>query len=126
MSRIRFLFRLALVACLCVSTQGLLLVQAAFHLNQEAIAEAFCVNKAVPEMDCDGHCELMRRIHSHQEHEREQGVASLEVALSVAAAETEAPELPAPPVRDARLSGETEDGARGGAPDGVWRPPRTA
>ncbi|MEM6326625.1 MAG: hypothetical protein AAF791_05850 [Bacteroidota bacterium] len=124
MASVRHLFRLALVVCLCLSTQSLLLVQTAFHLNQEAIAEALCVNKATPETGCHGHCELMRRLHSHQEHEREQGVIALEIALAVAAADLASPALPEPPVRPTSLLGLTEAGAPSDPPLGVWRPPR--
>lgn len=124
MPRIRFLFRLALVLCLCASTQSLLVIQGAFHLNRAAIAEALCVNKARPEMGCDGHCELMRRVHSHQEHERDQGAAMLDIALAVAAAESGTVSLPAPPARSG--SRWAREGLREAAGEtvGVWRPPR--
>ncbi|NNF59334.1 MAG: hypothetical protein HKN04_13950 [Rhodothermaceae bacterium] len=87
-------FRLALVLTLVVSTQSLLIVQGAFHLRRDFIAQRLCVN---PETDCDGSCYLKERMlhHGHQhddrvappahEHDGPTKVALLEIALAVQA-----------------------------------------
>ena len=124
MPRARLLARLALVSCLIVSTQGLLVIQGAFHLNRAAIAEALCVNKARPEMDCHGRCELERRLNEHHSHERERGEAVLDVSLAVAATITAPPALVLLPSRDeVETTGEGLAFARGERA-GVFRPPR--
>ena len=65
MARLRSAARFAVVLALAVSTQGLLLAQAAWLTNQEWIAETLCVN---PETDCDGKCQLKDRMEAMQHH----------------------------------------------------------
>ena len=125
-------FRLALVLTLVVSTQSLLIVQGAFHLRRDFIAQRLCAN---PDTDCDGSCYLKERMlhHGHQhddrvatpthEHDGPSKVALLEIALSVQAL------LPAQP----HLSGTVGDREYVIRPDQVprtifavevFRPPR--
>ncbi|CAG5078742.1 hypothetical protein [Parvicella tangerina] len=37
-----------------------------FKANQDAIAEKYCVNKAKPEMHCNGHCHLQKELKNTQ------------------------------------------------------------
>ena len=94
MSSARTAFRLGLVLTLVVSTQSLLIVQGAFHLRRDYIAQRLCVN---PDTDCDGSCYLKERMlhHGHQhddrvatpthEHDGPTKVALLEIALAIQA-----------------------------------------
>lgn len=45
------------------------IIQLDFHLNQSRIAAVFCVNKAQPELECEGRCELDRRLDNAQDQE---------------------------------------------------------
>lgn len=40
-----------------------------FKLNQEYIAKVLCVNKANPQMKCNGHCYLMKQYKKAQQEE---------------------------------------------------------
>ena len=75
--------RLLLVVCLVMSTQGLLLIQGAFTLRQDYIAEKLCVNRDRPDIECDGHCVLMERLGEHHKHRDMSGTDALALALSV-------------------------------------------
>jgi len=119
--------RLLLVVCLVLSTQSLLLIQGAFALQQDTIAEKFCVNRNRPDIECDGHCVLMERLGEHHKHKDESGTDALALALSVVP-------LVAPPVQLAEPT-VTEPTvpllvASSWMPDGhpadVFRPPRGA
>lgn len=124
MQRLRLLFRIVIVAGLVTSTQSLLVIQGAFHLNRAAIAEAFCVNKDDPHARCDGMCELSRRMESHHENETERGAAVLDLALAVAATESEPLALPGPPSRTSIETPRDGLAAARGVAQGVFRPPR--
>jgi hypothetical protein len=65
---------------------------AGFALNQQYIAENFCINKNRPWLHCNGHCYFMRKIKEAQENEKKQERAdqrsryqeALPVAFSIA------------------------------------------
>lgn len=44
-------------------------IQLDFTVHREAIAELLCINKDKPELECNGKCELSRRLDVAQEHE---------------------------------------------------------
>ena len=45
------------------------LIQLDFYIYQDKITELFCINKDVPEMACNGKCELGKRLDNAQENE---------------------------------------------------------
>jgi hypothetical protein len=55
--------------------QEVLVVQ--FALNQKRITEQYCVNKARPQLHCDGKCYLARRLHKAGAGERKAPAAAL-------------------------------------------------
>ncbi|MEM1115401.1 MAG: hypothetical protein AAF845_08420 [Bacteroidota bacterium] len=129
MARFHSLLRFAVVLTLAVSTQGLLLAQAAWLTNQEWIAETLCVN---PETDCDGLCMLADRMEHmhHGGHDTGHGhdeapVQLLELALSVRAHVTERAHAPSPSATDARRPAAEAvfDTGREASRD-VFHPPR--
>lgn len=117
--------RLLLVSCLVLSTQSLLLIQGAFVLRQDYIAEKLCVNRDRPEMECDGHCVLKERMGEHHKHEDTSGTDALALALSVVpllgtstvplGLLSEEPYEFGPPASSGVLEGHSE---------GVFRPPQ--
>ena len=44
------------------------LVMATFFANEDYIAANLCVNKDHPEMHCNGHCQLDKKLHDDQDH----------------------------------------------------------
>ncbi|MEL6442879.1 MAG: hypothetical protein AAF089_09335 [Bacteroidota bacterium] len=125
MSRLAALVRLALVLCLVASTQSLLVVQGIFTLRQDVIAERFCENRDRPELDCDGVCYLTKQLKEHQDREREQNEAVLELALTfqLQIAEGIALDVPTDGI-EARRGSIALLGWAAGAPDEVFVPPR--
>lgn len=124
-ARLRSTFQLVLVLALTASTQGLLLAQSSWIVNQEWIAETLCVN---PGTDCDGKCQLMERMEDmgHGEHSHDDPAALLELALSVRASVSERLGAPIPPSTDARgpiAQAAINTGRE--ASQGVFHPPRT-
>lgn len=124
-TRLRSALQFVLVLALVASTQGLLLAQSSWLVNQEWIAEVLCEN---PETDCDGKCQLMDRMEKmgHGEHSHDEPATLLELALSVRASVTERTAAPAPPSADARgpVARDAHNSGRE-ASLGVFHPPRT-
>jgi len=116
--------RLVVVLSVLVSTQGALLVSGLFQVRQEWIAQHLCENRNHPERECNGSCVLRRHLEEHQ-HGGEGGteaVLTVPVVIALLAPETAVPadrwrEATTPVAEDDRLP-------RGGATDGVFRPPR--
>lgn len=90
--------RLMLVLALMVSTQGLLVVQGAFVLRQEFIAEKLCLNRERPDIECEGTCVLKSLLKEQREREEQQH-ARLEIALSISIIAHPSVELPMPTTR---------------------------
>lgn len=44
---------------------------ASFVINQDYIAEFFCVNQDKPELDCNGQCYLMQKLEEQNEEKRQ-------------------------------------------------------
>ena len=98
MAVLRSILRLVVVLSLVLSTQGLLLVQGAYVLRQDFIAEHLCVNRDKPEEDCHGKCHLRKQLERQQQRQDEERQAASLVLLiggSFLAMETEAPPRPA-------------------------------
>jgi len=47
-------------------------IQADFHLNRKEIKALFCINQDQPELECNGKCELGRRLDQAQDQEENQ------------------------------------------------------
>ena len=70
---------------LVASTQGLLFVQMSWQVNQGWIAATLCVNRARPELHCDGACQLAERLAAQQKRYDESRTVRLEVVLCLTA-----------------------------------------
>jgi len=124
---LRSVLRLTVVLGLVLSTQGLLLVQGAYLLRQDFIAEHLCVNRDKPEEDCHGKCHLRKQLERQQQRQKEERQAASLVLLiggSLLAAETVA--LPEPSARTVAYAPPPE--ARAPAPPAteVFHPPQAA
>src|SRR5690554_1510164 len=113
--------RLVLVLGLVLSTQGLLLLQGAYVLRKDFVAEHLCVNRDRPEADCHGKCHLRKQLDEQQEREEQR--AGLEVMLSGVFLSAVAVTPQAPPA-EARTYGLTPQRHPPSPPEpGVFRPP---
>ncbi|MDF2158263.1 hypothetical protein [Algoriphagus sp. CAU 1675] len=45
------------------------IIQGQFYLQRDRIAELFCINQDKPELQCDGKCELSKRLNEAKEKE---------------------------------------------------------
>ncbi len=45
------------------------IIQGQFYLQRDRIAELFCINQDKPELQCDGKCELSKRLSKAKEKE---------------------------------------------------------
>ena len=106
-----------------LSTQSLLMVQLAFELRQDVIAERLCVNRDVPTSTCEGRCFLKKRLAETQ-RQQEEHAAGLEVLFAFHLLLPSTAGVPAPPAQ-VRLFPSTpvRFGAAGSLSD-VFRPPR--
>jgi hypothetical protein len=95
--------RLLVVLGTLLSTQSFLLVQIAFDLRQEALVEAFCVNKDNPDLDCNGSCFLSdMHAHEQQSHQEQHTKLALEYIFSLQLGHPSSQALAYAPVRAAQ------------------------
>ncbi len=82
METLRSALRLFVVLGLGLSTQSLLLLQTAFELRRDYIAEHLCVNRDQPELKCNGKCYLraVSEGHVHGEDHTHGGVNPIPVS----------------------------------------------
>jgi len=78
------LLAILLICSLFAENISRLLVTAAFELNQQYIAEYFCVNKDKPMLHCDGKCYLARKLKEAEEKEKKSEKESLKVSYQPA------------------------------------------
>ncbi|HEX8298060.1 MAG TPA: hypothetical protein VF594_02785 [Rubricoccaceae bacterium] len=128
MPAISALSRLALGLVVLASVQSYLIVGAQFALDRDAIAARYCVNLDRPELHCDGACELARRLDAQKEREDSRQTTLLGVALSATMWLAPQPALlpPAPRHTATAYGHPADERASGGAPAGVFHPPRQA
>lgn len=127
MVALRSVLRLVVVLGLVLSTQGLLLVQGAYLVRQDFIAEHLCVNRDKPEMDCHGKCHLRKQLEYQQQRQDEERQAASLVLLiggSFLAIETEA--LPEPNARTVAYTAPPEAHVPAPPPTEVFHPPQVS
>lgn len=66
----RYIFVIVTLTGLLLQTFGKGLILAEYMLNQEYIARVLCVNKAKPEMGCNGQCHLMKQMEKETKKEQ--------------------------------------------------------
>ena len=125
-SRVKACFAYLLTALVLLQTFSRELLVVDFTLNQATITARFCVNKARPQLHCDGKCYFAKKLK--QQEERENKTASplkerlemLPVAFSSL--------VPLAPVRRARVAAGyapyQSAWVPAGAGRGLFRPPQ--
>ncbi|MCH6232931.1 hypothetical protein [Cognataquiflexum rubidum] len=58
-------------------------IQANFHMNREEISALFCINQDRPELECNGKCELAKRLDQAQDQEENQQKVAFEGFLLI-------------------------------------------
>ena len=60
---------MVLVAVMCITMLANPMIYLKFKLNQDYIAKVLCVNKARPQLKCNGHCYLAKQLKKAQQEE---------------------------------------------------------
>ncbi|MCL6260238.1 hypothetical protein M3O96_14145 [Aquiflexum sp. TKW24L] len=58
-------------------------IQVDFHMNREEISALFCINQDRPELECNGKCELAKRLDQAQDQEKNQQKVAFEGFLLI-------------------------------------------
>ncbi len=124
MASLRSFLRLALVLCLVLSTQGLLLVQGTFLLRKDFVIENLCVNRGMPELECEGTCFLTKQLREHHERQEERNAVSMEVMLAIGWFLGDGTALPDPPERSSTYSTGPSLSSEAPFTSDVFHPPR--
>ncbi|TDK43457.1 hypothetical protein [Algoriphagus formosus] len=56
------IIHILLISLVLLNGMGYTLIQAHFYWDREEITALYCINKDKPEMECDGKCELSKRL----------------------------------------------------------------
>lgn len=57
---------------------GYTLIQAHFYMDREQITALYCINKDKPELECDGKCELSKRLSEAKNQNESEAEITLE------------------------------------------------
>lgn len=57
---------------------GYTLIQAHFYLDREQITALYCVNKDKPQLECDGTCELSKRLSEAKDQQESKAEITIE------------------------------------------------
>jgi hypothetical protein len=60
------------LCCLMLTNFSTMFIFSAFKLNQQYIASNLCVNRSMPELQCNGKCYLLKKIKQAEEKEKKQ------------------------------------------------------
>ena len=126
MDVLRSVLRLVVVLSLVLSTQGLLLVQGAYVLRQDFIAEHLCVNRDKPEENCHGKCHLRQQLERQQRQDEERQAASLILLIGGTFLVVEAEVPPKPDGRAVAYTAPPETLLPAPPPTEVFHPPQAA
>ena len=127
MDVLRSVLRLVVVLSLVLSTQGLLLVQGAYVLRQDFIAEHLCVNRDKPEENCHGKCHLRQQLERQQQRQdEERQAASLILLIGGTFLVVEAEVPPKPDGRAVAYTAPPETLLPAPPPTEVFHPPQAA
>lgn len=74
----RYGLHIAMVLLILLNGMGYTLIQVHFFLDREQITALYCINKDQPELQCDGKCELGKRLAESKSHQENREEISLE------------------------------------------------
>lgn len=83
----RYIFVIVTLTGLLLQTFGKGLILAEYMLNQEYIARVLCVNKAKPELACNGQCHLMKQMEKETKKEQNGNAVKDKYEVVIAAIE---------------------------------------
>lgn len=69
---------IALIVLILLNGMGYTLIQVQFYLDREQITALFCVNKDKPQLECDGKCELSKRLSEAKDQNESDAQITLE------------------------------------------------
>lgn len=68
----------ALILLIFLNGMGYTLIQVQFYLDREQITALHCINKDKPELECEGKCELGKRLSEAKNQKESQAEITLE------------------------------------------------
>ena len=68
---------IALILLILLNGMGYTFIQVHFYLDREQITAIYCINKDKPKLECDGKCELSKRLS----HAKDQNESQAEITL---------------------------------------------
>lgn len=74
-----------------VQTFQMGIIEADFFINQEQIAEELCENKALPELNCLGNCQLKKELEKNDESSQRKHFNELSPFIAVITLQTPQP-----------------------------------
>ncbi|OYX24382.1 MAG: hypothetical protein B7Z16_00475 [Algoriphagus sp. 32-45-6] len=69
---------IALVLLILLNGMGYTLIQIHFFMDREQITALYCINKDKPELECDGKCELTKRLSEAKNQNESEAEITLE------------------------------------------------
>ena len=69
---------IALILLILLNGMGYTLIQAHFYMDREQITALYCINKDKPELECDGKCELSKRLSEAKNQNESEAEITLE------------------------------------------------
>lgn len=69
---------IALISLILLNGMGYTLIQAHFYLDREQITAIYCINKDKPQLECDGKCELSKRLSEAKNKKENEAEVTLE------------------------------------------------
>lgn len=69
---------IVLILLILQNGMGYTLIQTQFYLDREEITALYCVNKDKPELQCDGKCELGKRLSQAKDYQENEAEITLE------------------------------------------------
>ncbi|MDF2156512.1 hypothetical protein [Algoriphagus sp. CAU 1675] len=69
---------IALILLILLNGMGYTLIQVHFYMDREQITALYCVNKDKPEMECNGKCELSKRLFEAKDQNESEAEITLE------------------------------------------------
>lgn len=118
----RYIFVIITLTGLLLQTFSKGLVWMEFMVNRSYIAKELCVNRAKPQMNCNGQCYLMQQME--QEKQQDQQGNALKDKYEIIIAVMDVPFSLQPDITVTTLYTGYEQGHSQRTPTGVFRPPQ--
>lgn len=87
----KHLFAIITLIAMASQTFHMGIIETDFYINQQEIAQTLCENKARPESDCHGHCQLKKELEKNHHASDSQQVREISPFINVATFSIEKP-----------------------------------